>query len=173
MAEADKTPKHGKNKILKMRLLKDATEKVAAKLALQTNHTWAKARSTNTTQTNDGAVNADGGLETTITFESLLTGDEASQILNAAIDDGEQLEIWEIDLATGVEQDDQSLECDAIYMQGIIESLDEDADVAGYQAVSGSIKVDGKPQKGKVKITKDEHEEVMYAFRDTNTVASV
>ena len=58
----------GKEKILMFRKFGDKT--AAAKLALQTEHEWEYSRDADTTKTKDGAVVADGGLETCLLYTS-------------------------------------------------------------------------------------------------------
>ena len=45
----------------------------AAKLALQTEHEWEYSRDADTTKTKDGAVVADGGLETKLSITAIGT----------------------------------------------------------------------------------------------------
>ena len=69
----------GKEKILMFRKFGDKT--AAAKLALQTEHEWEYSRDADTTKTKDGAVVADGGLETKLSITAIGTKDELNEML--------------------------------------------------------------------------------------------
>ena len=102
----------GKNKILMFRKYGDT--KAAAKLALQTEHKWEYSRDADTTKTKDGAVVADGGLETTLSINAIGTKDEVNEMLKQSVVDGFKVEVWEIDLT-----DKKQMENTAHSMQSV------------------------------------------------------
>lgn len=94
------TPVHGKDRILMFRKLSEAGTKGAAKLSLQTSHTWNYQRSTSTTETKDGGIVSQGGLETSLDISAVTSKDELNEMLKQAVIKSHKLEVWDIDLTT-------------------------------------------------------------------------
>ncbi len=161
MAEL-KTPIQGKDKILMFRLLSKSTES-AARLALQTSHEIGKTRETTTTQTKDGAIVTTGGLETVISIEAISTRDEVNEMLESAVDNGETLEVWEIDLKG---KPDAEGKLPALYGQGYLNSWTTPDDVEEHETISTEMNISGKLVPGYVTLTPEQEEEIAYAFKD-------
>ncbi|EAE4828480.1 phage major tail protein, TP901-1 family [Listeria monocytogenes] len=153
----------GKSKILMFRLLSEANTRAAAKLALQTEHSFSYSRNTNSTQTKDGAVNSGGGLETTISIEAVSSRDEINLMLKNSVIEGTKLEVWEIDLDG---KKDASGKYPALYARGDLASWEVPANVEDLETISTEMNVDGKPVPGFVSLTEDQESEIQYAFRD-------
>lgn len=168
MAEAQ--AKHGKDKILMFRKLKDASKIGAAKLALQTDHTWEYSRSTEVTQTKDGARVASAGLEVSLSINALTSDDEVNKMLLDAVKSGEKLEVWEIDI-TNLGESPDSKKCPAMYAQGNLESWTVPADVNAYENLSTTMKIDDMPKDGEVTLSDEQTKLITYAFRDLEPVA--
>ena len=152
---------YGKNKILMFRKLGDKT--AAAKLALQTEHTWKYERSTDSEKTKDGAVVTDGGLEVTLSIEAVTSNDDVNKMLKNAVVNGDKLEVWEIDLA-GTKQDEKY---PAIYAQGALSSWEVPDNVEDLETLSTEMTIEGKPVEGYATLTASQVEEINYAFKDT------
>lgn len=161
--------KLGKHKILAFRLLKDAKQKKAVKLALQLEHTIKKERETNVTQTKDGPVVTAGGLETTIEITALSTRDEVNLMLEKSVETGDKLEIWEIDLSSKGSDG----KYDALYMQGNLKSWETPANVDDPVEISTEASIDGVPVAGKVSLTDEQQTQINYAFRDLDVYSGV
>lgn len=158
----------GKCKILMFRLLSEATKQSAAKLALQTEHSFNYSRNSNSTQTKDGAVNSGGGLETTISIEAVSSRDEVNQMLKNSVLEGNKLEVWEIDLDG---KKDPEGKYPALYARGDLGSWEVPANVEDLETISTEMSVDGKPVPGFVTLTADQESEIQYAFRDISKYA--
>ena len=156
---------YGKNKILMFRKLGDKT--AAAKLALQTEHTWKYERSTDSEKTKDGAVVTDGGLEVTLSIEAVTSNDDVNKMLKNAVVNGDKLEVWEIDLA-GTKQDEKY---PAIYAQGALSSWEVPDNVEDLETLSTEMTIEGKPVEGYATLTASQVAEINYAFKDTTATA--
>lgn len=153
----------GRDKILMFRRLSKATEDTAGKLALQTEHTLNYSRSTSTTQTKDGTVSSKGGLEVTVSINAVSTDDEVNNMMFEAMEAGEILECWEINLA----KEDESGKYAALYMQGLLDTWEVPSDSENVSEFSANLIVNDKPKKGYATLTEQQQEEIAYAFRDT------
>lgn len=157
------TIEFGKDKILMFRKLGD--KNAAAKLALQTEHTLTYERSNDVTKTKDGAVTSDGGLEVKLEINAISTKDEVNEMLANSVIEGYKVEIWEIDLSTN-----RSGQCDALYMQGSLGSWEVPANVEENVTISTEVTIDGKPAKGKVTLSTEEQNTILYAFKDITRI---
>ena len=157
-------PEKGKDKILMFRKLGD--KKAAAKLALQTEHKWGYERSSDATPTKDGAVNSDGGLETKLSIEAVSSRDDVNKLLKDSVVEGFKLEVWEIDLAG----EKQGEKYPALYAIGSLNTWELPSNVEELAAVSAEMAIDGKPQAGYATVSKEQQEEIMYAFKDVTAI---
>lgn len=153
-------PIFGKNRVLYFRKLGDA--EAGAKLAMQTEHTWSYERSIDSTQTKDGAVSSDGGLETTLEINALSSNDEVNRLLKDSVVEGFKLEVWDVDLT----QPESENQFPATYAQGLLDSWEIPAPNDGPVEISTSMIVDAKPVEGKVTVTKEDQAAIQYAFKD-------
>nr|DAH03621.1 MAG TPA: major tail protein [Caudoviricetes sp.] len=156
----------GKNKILMFRKLGDKT--AAAKLALQTEHTWKYERSTDSEKTKDGAIVKDGGLEVTLSIEAVTSRDDVNKMLKNSVVNGEKLEVWEIDLAG----EKQGQKYPALYAQGALSSWEVPDNVEDLETLSTEMTIEGKPVEGYATLTASQVEEINYAFKDTTASGS-
>lgn len=157
--------KYGKNKILMFRKLGDKS--AAAKLALQTEHSWNYERSTDVTKTKDGAVSSDGGLEVTLSIEAVASADPVNKMLKDSVINGDVLEVWEIDLAG----QKSGSKYPALYAQGKLSSWEVPANVEDLETISTEMTINGKPVEGNATLTADQEAAIQYAFADTTVIS--
>lgn len=158
MAQAKK----GKDKILMFRLLSEAAAKSAAKLALQVEHEWEYNRDTDTTQTKDGSITTDGGLEVSLSISGLSSNDEVNRMLKGSVINGAMLEVWEVDLAEKNEDNKYA----AIYARGKLNSWTVPANVEDFEELETEMSIEGVPQEGLVTLTQEQEQYIQYAFSD-------
>ena len=154
----------GKEKILMFRKFGDKT--AAAKLALQTEHEWEYSRDADTTKTKDGAVVADGGLETKLSITAIGTKDELNEMLKKSVVDGYKVEVWEIDLSDKKSNGKYG----ALYAIGRLSSWKVPANVEELVEIESEMSVEGKPQAGEATLTEEQVKEIQYAFQDTTAI---
>ncbi len=153
----------GKDHILMVRLLEEATKKQAARLALQIEHSWSYSRSNTATETKDGTINAPGGLATTLNLTAISTNDDVNKMLKQSVIEGKKVEFWDIDLSS---YDESTKKCKAVYAQGSLESWEIPKPVADYINISTTANIDGTPQEGEVTLDPTQVDQILYAFRD-------
>lgn len=156
---------NGKDKILMFRKLGDKA--AAAKLALQTEHSWEYERSTDSTKTKDGSVSSNGGLEVTLKIEAVSTRDPLNEMLKQSVVEGFKLEVWEIDLAG---KKDSNGKYPALYAQGALKSWEVPSNVEDLETLETEMNIDGKPVEGYATLTAEQEAEILYAFKDVTAI---
>lgn len=164
---ADLVAKQGKNIILLYRLLTKAKDEAAWKLAFQTDHSSEKTRDYNTTPTKDGPVGALAAVEYSLSATSIAAdGDSHIDEMDDAFDNGDIVEVWEIDKAekgTG----DNSDKYKAKYLRAYLTSFSYEPNSEDALELSLEFGVFGKPQKGFATLTDEQADVVQYVFKDT------
>ena len=161
MADTKKEALLGKDKILMFRKFGD--KKAAAKLALQTEHEWEYSRDADSTKTKDGAVVADGGLETKLSINAIGTKDDLNEMLKKSVVDGYKVEVWEIDLADKKSNGKYG----ALYAIGRLSNWKVPANVEDLVEIESELTIEGKPQAGEATLTGEQIKEIQYTFQDT------
>ncbi|MFN6652006.1 phage major tail protein, TP901-1 family [Enterococcus gallinarum] len=163
MAEA----KQGIDLILLYRVKSKKEQEAAWKMAFQTEHENSKSRSADKTATKDGGIINLGDIEYTLTGTSIVAkGDPHIDEMDDAFDDGEVIEVWEIDRAekgTGENVDKYK----AKYSQAYITNFGWTPGAEDGLELSLEFGVFGRQQKGFATLTEDQAEAVQYAFTDT------
>lgn len=163
MAE-ELTAVQGIDVILLFRILKEATENPATKLAFQTEHELTESSDAESTATKDGPVNGNGTSETEISCTSILArNDEMVKKLRQARRDGDIIEVWEVD----VKDKDTQGKYGATYFRGKVSEFSKKLAAEGLTEVSLTLKIDGEGQDGRATLTADQEEVVQYQFEDT------
>lgn len=164
-----KTPVYGRDKVLFVRRLADASEGAAARLALQIEHTLNYENSNSSKQTKDGAINTNAGTVATLELTAVSTRDDTNKMLEEAAINGDKLEFWEVDL----KDVDEGGKYGAKYMQGTLDSWSLPAPTEDTTDISTTLNIDYLPQKGRATVTDLELQEIAYAFRDITKVTNV
>lgn len=161
---AELTAKQGKDIILLYRLLSKATQEAAWKLAFQTEHSNEKTRDYNTTATKDGAIGALAEVEYKLSATSIAAnGDSHLDEMDKAFDDGEIIEVWEIDKA----EKGSDGKYKAKYLRAYLTSFSYEPNSEDALELSLEFGVFGKPQKGQATLTEEQANVVQYVFKDT------
>lgn len=154
----------GIDRILLFRILKNQEKATASKLAFQTEHEVSKSRDVDTTATKDGNIQSLGELETEISVTSILAkGDEFADEMEDAFDNGEVIEIWDIDRTAKGTGDKYKATYYQAYMTDFSQSPNAEDDVE----MSMDFSINGKGQKGEATLTEEQADVVQYVFQDT------
>lgn len=165
---ADLTAKQGKDIILLYRLLNKATEEAAWKLAFQTDHSNEKTRDYNTTATKDGPVGALAEIEYSLSATSIAAnGDPHLDEMDDAMDNGDIIEVWEIDKAEKGTDDENKGKYKAKYLCAYLTSFSYEPNSEDALELSMEFGVLGRPQKGYATLTDEQADVVQYVFKDT------
>ncbi|SPS12101.1 Chaperonin GroEL [Lactococcus lactis] len=158
------TAKQGKDIILLYRLLSKATKEAAWKLAFQTEHSNEKTRDYNTTTTKDGTIGSLAAIEYSLSATSIAAnGDPHLDEMDKAFDDGEIIEVWEIDKAEKASDGKYK----AKYLRAYLTSFSYEPNSEDALELSLEFGVFGKPQKGQATLTEEQANVVQYVFKDT------
>ncbi|ANT44072.1 major tail protein [Lactococcus phage 98204] len=161
---AELTAKQGKDIILLYRLLSKATKEAAWKLAFQTEHSNEKTRDYNTTATKDGTIGSLAAIEYSLSATSIAAnGDPHLDEMDKAFDDGEIIEVWEIDKA----EKESDGKYKAKYLRAYLTSFSYEPNSEDALELSLEFGVFGKPQKGQATLTEEQANVVQYVFKDT------
>lgn len=163
---AELTAKQGKDIILLYRVLSKASKEAAWKLAFQTEHSNEKTRDYNTTATKDGTIGSLAAIEYSLSATSIAAnGDPHLDEMDKAFDDGEIIEVWEIDKA----EKGSDGKYKAKYLRAYLTSFSYEPNSEDALELSLEFGVFGKPQKGNATLTTEQANVVQYVFKDTVT----
>ncbi|MDS1011808.1 MULTISPECIES: phage major tail protein, TP901-1 family [Lactococcus] len=158
------TAKQGKDIILLYRLLSKATKEAAWKLAFQTEHSNEKTRDYNTTATKDGTIGSLAAIEYSLSATSIAAnGDPHLGEMDDAMDNGDIIEVWEIDKA----EKGSDGKYKAKYLRAYLTSFSYEPNSEDALELSMEFGVFGKPQKGNATLTEEQANVVQYVFKDT------
>ncbi|HGM9090961.1 TPA: phage major tail protein, TP901-1 family [Streptococcus pyogenes] len=181
--------KQGIHSILLFRLLKEASNGAATKLAFQTEHEVGKSRDVDGQKTKDGIIQSVGALEYDFKATSILAkGDELAAKLEKAMEDGELVEIWDIDSEETSKNGDSGNKLAkvwginntgtsggngkylATYYQGYISSFSAKKNAEENIEIEMEFAINGVGKKGFATLTEQQKTAVQYAFKDTTNV---
>ncbi|HFH9833967.1 TPA: phage major tail protein, TP901-1 family [Streptococcus suis] len=156
--------KKGIDSILLFRVLKEQANKSAAKLAFQTEHSSEKSRDTNSSQTKDGVLKTVGGLEITLSATSIMAeNDPLVAELEQAMNNGELVEIWEIEKGAAKVAEKYP----ATYYQGYITSFNKTKNAEDLVELEMEFGINGAGATGNATLTEEQAQVVQYVFEDT------
>lgn len=165
---AELTAKQGKDIILLYRVLSKASKEAAWKLAFQTEHSNEKTRDYNTTATKDGTIGSLAAIEYSLSATSIAAnGDPHLDEMDKAFDDGEIIEVWEIDKAEKATLGLDTGKYKAKYLRAYLTSFSYEPNSEDALELSLEFGVFGKPQKGQATLTEEQANVVQYVFKDT------
>ncbi|AKI35199.1 TPA: phage major tail protein, TP901-1 family [Streptococcus pyogenes] len=177
--------KQGIHSILLFRLLKEAEKQEATKLAFQTEHEVGKSRDVDGQKTKDGIIQSVGALEYDFKATSILAkGDVLAAKLEKAMEDGDLVEIWDIDSEEAIKNGSSKLASVwginngtngennkylATYYQGYISSFSAKKNAEENIVIEMEFAINGVGKKGLATLTNDQKKAVQYAFKDTTS----
>lgn len=153
----------GKDRILLVRRLDEATQKTATKPLFQIEHEWEYSRDNKSIQTKDGSVPTGGGLEVSLSLKGLASRDDENMYMKKAVEDGATMEFWDVDLQ-GEKQGDKY---PAMYARGKVGKWKLPANVEDSAEVETEATIEGKPVDGFATLSAEIIKEAQYAFQDT------
>lgn len=114
----------------------------------------------------DGAVVADGGLETTLSINAIGTKDEVNEMLKQSVVDGFKVEVWETDLTDKRTNGKYG----SLYAIGRLSSWEVPANVEELVEIEAEMSIEGKPQAGEATLSDEQIREIQYTFQDTTAI---
>ncbi|MCI6121892.1 MAG: phage major tail protein, TP901-1 family [Lachnospiraceae bacterium] len=158
----------GKRIIYLYRILKDAATDDATAVAFTTENSKSKSRDSDTVTTKDGTIRVPGEVETEISTTALFASENDAMIdkLEKALDDGDKVEIWEVNLDKPGTSDNAS-KFAAKYFQGYVTSFELSSNSEDHAEASLDFGIEGKGVDGYATVTDEQQELAAYVFKDT------
>lgn len=158
----------GKRIVYLYRILKDAASITACAIAFTTENSRTKSRDSDTVSTKDGVIRVPQEAEVEISTTALFSdeNDEMIDKLEKALDEGEKVEIWEVNLdkqGTG----ENSAKYAAKYYQGYVTSFELSSNSEDHAEASLDFGIEGTGEDGFATVTVEQQEIAAYAFKDT------
>lgn len=150
------------------RILKDAATDDATAVAFTTENSKSKSRDSDTVTTKDGTIRVPGEVETEISTTALFASENDAMIdkLEKALDDGDKVEIWEVNLDKPGTSDNAS-KFAAKYFQGYVTSFELSSNSEDHAEASLDFGIEGKGVDGYATVTDEQQELAAYVFKDT------
>ena len=150
------------------RILKDAATDDATAVAFTTENSKSKSRDSDTVTTKDGTIRVPGEVETEISTTALFASENDAMIdkLEKALDDGDKVEIWEVNMDKPGTSDNAS-KFAAKYFQGYVTSFELSSNSEDHAEASLDFGIEGKGVDGYATVTDEQQELAAYVFKDT------
>lgn len=158
----------GKRIIYLYRILEEAATTTATAVAFSTENSRSKSRDSDTVSTKDGVIRVPGDVEVEISTTALFAteNDEMIGKLEAAIDNGNIVEIWEVNLdKKGTDADANKYA--AKYYQGYVTSFELSSNSEDHAEASLDFGIEGTGADGYATVTDEQKELASYVFKDT------
>lgn len=158
----------GKRIIYLYRLLSEAATSDATAIAFTTENSRSKSRDSDTVYTKDGSIRVPGELETEISVAAIFASENDEMIakIEKAIDDGEKMEIWEVNLdKPGT--DTNSGKFAAKYFLGYVTNFELSSNSEDHAEASIDFGIEGKGYDGYATVTDEQQAIAEYVFKDT------
>ena len=158
----------GKRIIYLYRILKDAATTEATAVAFSTENSRSKSRDSDSVSTKDGVIRVPGEVEVEISTTALFASENDEMIgkLEAALDNGEKVEIWEVNLDKKGEGESSSKYA-AKYFQGYVTSFELTSNSEDHAEASLDFGIEGTGVDGFATVTDKQEEIASYIFKDT------
>ena len=150
------------------RILKDAATDDATAIAFTTENSRSKSRDSDTVTTKDGTIRVPGEVETEISTTAIFASENDAMIakLEKALDDGDKVEIWEVNMDKPGTSDNAS-KFAAKYFQGYVTSFELSSNSEDHAEASLDFGIEGKGADGYATVTDKQQELAEYVFKDT------
>ena len=151
------------------RILKDAATDDATAVAFTTENSKSKSRDSDTVTTKDGTIRFPGEVETEISTTALFASENDAMIdkLEKALDDGDKVEIWEVNMDKPGTSDNAS-KFAAKYFQGYVTGFELSSNSEDHAEASLDFGIEGKGVDGYATVTDEQQELAAYVFKDTS-----
>lgn len=159
----------GKRIIYLYRLLKEASNNDAQAIAFTSENTRSKERDADTVTTKDGTIRVPGEVEVEISTTAIFASenDEMIDKLEKAVDSGEMVEIWEVNLDKPGTETENKGKFAAKYYHAYVTSFELSSNSEDHAEASLDFAVDGKGADGYATVSDAQQEIAALVFKDT------
>jgi TP901-1 family phage major tail protein len=154
----------GKSIIYLFRILSEAASENAVAMAFTTENERSKSKDADVTATKDGSIRTPGAAEIEISATAVLSkGDTFTEKLEAAMDNDELIEIWEVNL----EAPSTEGKFKGTYYQGYLTEFTLTSSSEEHAEYECTFAINGSGAKGDVTVSAEQQEVAAYVFTDT------
>ena len=154
----------GKEIVLLWRRLSQKSKETAKLMIYETEHEVKLSADSEVVKTKHANISTSSTTDEEVTFTSYTDSkDSIYDYLEEAMQKGETLELWEVDLS----DNSKKPKYPAKYRQGKLSEITAKAAEEGLLEISGTFKTDYTRQKGEATFTADQLEAIAYKFADT------
>lgn len=150
------------------RILKEMATNDATAIAFTTENSRSKSRDSDTVTTKDGTIRVPKEVETEISTTALFASENNEMItkIEKAIDDGDKVEIWEVNLdKPGTDSNNGKFA--AKYFQGYVTSFELSSNSEDHAEASLDFGIEGQGVDGYATVTDEQQQIAEYAFKNT------
>jgi TP901-1 family phage major tail protein len=148
--------------------MKEATLEDALAIAFTTENSTSKSRDSDTVSTKSGTIRVPQDMEVEISTTALFASENVEIIrkIESAIDNGDLMEIWEVNLdEKGSGADAEKFA--AKYYQGYVTSFELSSNSEDHAEASLDFAINGKGADGYATVTEEQQELADYIFKNT------
>ena len=158
----------GKRIVYLYRILKDAATSTATAIAFTSENSRSKSRDADTTSTKSGVIRTPKDVEVEIKTTAIFASENDAIItkLEGALDTGDKVEIWEVNLDKKGSATNASKYA-AKYYQGYITSFELTSNSEDHAEASLEFAIEGKGADGFATVTEEQQALANYVFKDT------
>ena len=155
----------GKNIIYLFRILSEESTSNAVAMAFTTENERSKSKDADVTATKDGSIRTPGAVEIEISATAILAkGDDLAEKLEAAMDNDELIEIWEVNLEAPSADEGKFK---GTYYQGYLTEFTLTSSAEEHAEYECTFAINGNGAKGDVTVSAEQQEVATYVFKDT------
>lgn len=158
----------GKSVLTYFRLLKNADKEAATLLPGQTSAEFDPQRDSDSTSTKDGSFQTSSSLETDLEVDFVNNTSVIADQFYDSLLNNEVMEIWLVNTA----RKNADGKFFAWYMRGVVSEDDNSNDSDDISERDVSFSINGTPQRGWLKLTQEQVEEIDFIFRGLDKVTT-
>lgn len=154
----------GKRLVYLFRKFSDAATKAGMVMAFTTENERTMSKDSDTTATKDGSITTPGVLEHELSATAILAqGDAMANDMEDALEQGELMEVWEVNLDEPGTGDNKFK---GKYFQGYLTEFSLSSSAEDHVEYSTSFALNGAGARGEVTVSEAQQEAAAYVFKD-------
>lgn len=159
----------GKDIVYLFRPASKSKDQAAVTIAFTTENGRTMSKDADSTETKDGSIRTPGASEIEISVTAIMAKEdtETYKSIETALKNNELMEIWEANLATPADLDEDGTKFKGTYYQGYATEYELNSSAEDHAEISMTFGINGEGADGDVTVTKTQQEIAHYVFKDT------
>lgn len=159
----------GKEIVYLFRPLAKSKEQAATTIAFTTENSRSMSKDADSTETKDGSIRTPGASEIEVSVTAIMAKEDTTTYkeIETALKNNELMEIWEANLATPADADEDGTKFKGTYYQGYATEYELTSSAEDHAEISITFGINGEGADGDVTVTKTQQEIAHYVFKDT------